>query len=269
MADIVASGSLDNTTVNCELSLLFSERRASSVKVSYTAVTYLNSSGYTGAGYEAYTAVINISGTGITAKSVSVTLKEKSEAWSGSAKHTVSGSFTLYLTTTGAVYPNVTYTVKSSADSVNSVYGSCSLTCAHYSAPIPSNPANITLSQSSLYYGLGLQISWPAVSGATGYKLYGSVNDGAWSLIATLTATSYTYTPNIDFNSNIRYKVCAYNASGASSGKVSGYLEGIGGLWFKASGAYKPCNVYIKAAGVWKRIKCAYVKINGSWCVSK
>lgn len=266
MADIAASGALDGTTVNCELSLSFLNRTANSVKVSYTAVTYLNSSGYTGAGYEEYTAVIKISGTGITTKSVNITLKDKDTEWSGSAKHTLKGSFTLYLTTTGAVYPKVTYTVKSSADSANSLSDSCSLTCAAYSLPVPSNPATISLSQSFLYYGLSLTVSWASVSNATGYKLYASIDDGAWSLIATVTSTSYSYLPNIDFGSNIRFKVCAYNASGMSSGKVSSYLEGVGGLWLKVSGNYKPCNVYIKVSGSWQRVKCVYIKKNGSWC---
>ncbi len=269
MADIAASASLDNTTVNCELTLSFTNRTASSVTVNYTAVTYLNSSGYTGSGYEVYSATIGISGTGITAKSHSFVIKEKSEGWSGSARHTVSGSFTLYLNSSGAVYPNITYRVVSSADSYNSVYGSCTLTCPAYAAPIPSNPATITLSQGSIYYSQSLTVSWSAVSNASGYKLYVSINGGAWGLLATVAGTSYTYQPNIDFGSNIRFMVCAYNASGASSGKISGYLEGIGGLWLNVSGVYKPCNVYIKIAGSYRRIKCAYINKNGSWCIAK
>lgn len=269
MADILASGVLDGTTLNCELSLSFSSRQESSVTVNYTAVTYLNSSGYTGAGYEAYSAVISISGTGITAKSVNLTLKEKSVAWSGSAKHTLSGSFTLYLTTAGAVYPSITYTVTSSADSYNSVKGSCQLSCTAYVAPTPSTPASVTLSESTLYYGQSLKISWAASTNATGYKLYASIDDGAWNLIGTVTGLSFTYTPNMDFGSKVRYKVCAYNASGASSGRVSSYISAVGGLWLKVGGEYKPCNVYMKVSGSWVRVKCAYIKKSGSWCVSK
>ena len=269
MADISVSNVLDGTTLNCELTLSFTNRTSNSVTVSYTAVTYLNASGHTSAGYEQYSGVISISGWGITAKDINIILKNKSEGWSGSARHTVSGSVTLYLTTTAAVYPSVSYTVRSSADSYNTVYGTCSYTCNAYVSPIPQNPATLSLSLSSVYYGQSLTLSWGSSSGAAGYKIYMSVHDGAWSLIATVSATSYSFEPTADFGSSIRFMVCAYNSSGASSGKVSGYVNAVGGMWLKRNGSYTPCNVYIRKAGSWRRVKCVYINKGGIWRVCK
>lgn len=269
MADIQAVNTLDGTTLNCELTLTFSQRTSSSVKVSYRAVTYLNSSGYTGAGYEAYKGVIRIWGNNVTEKTLEITLKEKSESWSGSEKHTKTGSFTLSLNTQGAVYPKISYTVTSTADTGNCVYGETALTCPSFKSPVPLNPALVSVSQTEVYYGMAVSITFSQVDSASGYRIYKSVNGGAFSLAGTVASSPFKYTVEEDFTQKITFKVCPYNSSGAAAGKKSPELTVGGGLWEKVAGKWKPCNPYVKVSGTWRRVKCVYIKINGSWCMAK
>ncbi len=265
MADIFASDILDGTTLNCELTLSFKNRTADSVTVSYTAVTYLNASGYSGANYEEYSGKINISGSGLSTHSEEFIIKEKSAPWSGSAKHTVKGSFTLTLKAKNALYPKVTYTVTSSADSINSVYGSCSLTLAAYSAPVPENPASVTLSAQRVYLGEEINLSWSAASGASYYEIYQSVNGNAFTLCGQTEALEFTHIATGAYEDTVCFKVCACNSEGGSSGRKSAEVVMGGGLWLKREGKYIPCTVFVKQDGQWRQVKSIYVNKNEGW----
>lgn len=269
MALMTVSKVLDGTEVHSELTLTLSGRTSSSVTVSYSIVTYLNSGGYSGAGYETYTGVIGMSGTGITTKSQSVTLKPKSEGWSGSTRHTVSGSFTLSLTSSSALTATVTYKTTSSADSTNYGYGTKTLSISAYVPPVPANPSTVTL-PSSLNYGDSLTVTFSTVSGATGYKIYYSVNSGAWTYKTSVTSGSYTDSSHgLNPGNTIKVKVTAYSSGGESSGKISSVLTVSGGLYCKVSGAWKNAVPYVKVSGSWKKVKAVYRNVSGSWKVSK
>jgi hypothetical protein len=99
---------------------------------------------------------------------------------------------------------------------------------------IPANPT-ITLTP-----GVNaISLSWPAVSGATGYKVCRSENGGTsyTAALVTTAATSFTddrrdatsslisantFTPvlGLEYNKTYTYKVTAYNGDGESSGSV-------------------------------------------------
>lgn len=81
------------------------------------------------------------------------------------------------------------------------------------SASIPSAPEQLTA------INLGeakVQLDWKAVSGATGYKVYRSINNLDFSLIATVSTINYTDT-NLTPNTNYYYYVKASNNDGESA----------------------------------------------------
>ena len=81
----------------------------------------------------------------------------------------------------------------------------------------PSTPTN--LAASNITTG-SATLSWTAVSGATGYKLYrATLNDTNYSLIATISTTSYNNT-GLTANTKYWYYVAAYNSYGTSAGST-------------------------------------------------
>jgi len=78
----------------------------------------------------------------------------------------------------------------------------------------PVTPTGVTASAQS---SNSIKISWPAVSGASGYYVYKSTNaNGQYNKSGTVTDTSYTDT-GLNPNTTYYYKVSAYNSIGESS----------------------------------------------------
>lgn len=205
MATINTSGKLDGTTVNSNLSITVLSRTATSVTFSYTIQTYLNSSGYTGAGYEAYTGTLVISGANITTSTTNLTLKDKSTEWSGSTVHTLSGTITVATSSYANLTASISYTVKSSADSSNSNSGSTTLATGT-GAVTPTAPtsvtakSNVSVSTSVFYIGYNadgkITIAVSGGSNVSKYRYQVSINGGAYTTLTTTTAESHTYTPS-------------------------------------------------------------------------
>ena len=268
MSLMTVSKVLDNTTVHCELTLTLSQRTANSVRVNYTFETYLNSGGRTDAGYEQYYAVLGISGANITTSSNTVVLKEKSEGWSGSTHHTVTGHFDLTLSSSAALSMEVSLTTKSTADSVNYGYGTASLSIGAYTPPVPGNPSYVTLSEFG--YGDTLSLTFGTVSGASGYRVYYSVNGGAYALKATVYSGSYTDSShNLKPGDTLSVIVSAYSSGGESSGRASSTVTVSGGMRLKVNSVWKRGVPYVKVGSTWKKAKAVYVNVGGSWRKSK
>ena len=268
MALMTVTKVLDGTTVNCEISLTFSQRTASSVRVDYSVDTYLNAGGHTDAGYERCDALIGISGTGITTASHSAVLKPKADGWSGNARHTVTGNFTLTLTSSSALTALVSLKTTSTADTVNYGYGTAYITVPAYTPPVPANPSYVTLS--SFGYGGALNVSFGTVSGASGYRVYYSVNGGGYTLKGTVYSGSYSDSAHgLKPGDTVKVKVSAYSSGGESSGTASAAVTVSGGMRLKVNGVWKRCIPYVKVSGVWKKVKAVYLKNGSVWRESK
>lgn len=81
-------------------------------------------------------------------------------------------------------------------------------------------PSSISVPASSITGSF--TISWAQVSTATSYRLQESVNNGAWSTIASPTAANYSRTGRP--NGSYKYQVRACNASGCSAWRASSTL---------------------------------------------
>nr|WP_244623600.1 RHS repeat-associated core domain-containing protein [Shewanella salipaludis] len=82
----------------------------------------------------------------------------------------------------------------------------------------PPTPASISVPTTTVTSG-SIAISWPAAGTATSYTLQESVNNGAWTTIASPTTTSYTRTGRS--NGSYKYQLRSCNTSGCSSWKAS------------------------------------------------
>ena len=74
--------------------------------------------------------------------------------------------------------------------------------------PVPSAPKLSSVKQNGLY----VNVTWKAVTGATGYKIYRKEEDGSWKLINTRQATAkkkYTDT-DVEVGKTYSYRVRAY-----------------------------------------------------------
>jgi len=90
-----------------------------------------------------------------------------------------------------------------------------------YAKPVPATP---TLTAKSAGY-TSIKLTWTAVSGRTGYKLYRATSsDGTYSLVKTTTSTSYTNT-GLKTGKYYYYKVRAYRTVGSTTtyGNYSSY----------------------------------------------
>jgi predicted phage tail protein len=84
---------------------------------------------------------------------------------------------------------------------------------------LPGAPSSVTVPAATVING-NIQISWPAMSTATKYKLQESKNGGNWATLThSTTTTSYTRTGRT--NGSYKYRVGAYNASGWGAYRVS------------------------------------------------
>ena len=128
-----------------------------------------------------------------------------------------SGTFTNIGTTTTASYTNTglttgtTYYYRVSA--YNSVGESSKSTTvsAATSGSVPAKPSAPSLSLAS---ATSITVSWTAVSGATGYKVYyNRGGTGSYTLLNSFTTASCTHS-GLYADSVYYYKVCAYNSAG-------------------------------------------------------
>jgi|GEM_PF-1136613 fibronectin type 3 domain-containing protein/putative cell wall-binding protein len=110
--------------------------------------------------------------------------------------------------------PNTTYyyKIKAMNGTGSSAFSPVASTTTALS--IPSAPANLTATPKS---SSQITLSWSAVSGAASYSIYRSSSaSGSYSLLTTITATSYTNS-SLTANTTYYYKVLATNSVGSSS----------------------------------------------------
>ncbi|MCM1566512.1 MAG: cell wall-binding repeat-containing protein [Dehalobacter sp.] len=110
--------------------------------------------------------------------------------------------------------PNTTYyyKIKATNGTGSSAFSPVASTTTALS--IPSAPANLTATPKSTSQ---ITLSWSAVSGAASYSIYRSSSaSGPYSLLTTITATSYTNS-GLTANTTYYYKVLATNSVGSSS----------------------------------------------------
>ena len=88
----------------------------------------------------------------------------------------------------------------------------CSLMACPEVKPTPSTPNNLQASAGST----SIQLTWDAVTGATGYLLERKVDAGSFAALTSVTTTQYTDSTVIG-TSSYAYRVQATNANGASA----------------------------------------------------
>lgn len=130
------------------------------------------------------------------------------------------GSYSYIKTTTYISYTNTsltagnTYYYKIRAYKTvggTKVYGKFSTMTS--AKPIPATPTNL---KSALVNNTSAKISWDAVNGASGYKVYRAKSStGTYSSIKTTTSTTYTDT-ELTGGSTYYYKVIAYKTVGTT-----------------------------------------------------
>jgi uncharacterized protein (TIGR02145 family) len=139
---------------------------------------------------------------------------------SSSGSHTVSGL------SAGTSY---NFYLRNGTSSSSTLLASRS--CSTANVPAPSTPINVTCNTIS---SSQINISWSAVSGATGYNIIGCVENPSWThwpgigsywsysactpsySVANPSGTSWTHS-GLNTSTTYRYRVRAYNSSGASN----------------------------------------------------
>jgi fibronectin type 3 domain-containing protein len=134
-------------------------------------------------------------------------------ATSANGAYTLAGTVAEISYTHTGLSQNTTYYYKVAA--VNSAGESeqSSYTSATTPNAVPSTPAGVAASAQS---SSSILVSWNAVSGAAGYKVYYATSaDGAYALAGTAATASYTHT-GLSQNTTYYYKVSAVNSAGES-----------------------------------------------------
>jgi len=160
---------------------------SSSIKISWTAVT--KATGY----YVYQSESANGTYTKLTTSSISTEDNGRS--------YTVTG-----------LTANTTYYFKVSAyDSA----GETAQSAYAYATTLLPTPTGLTAIAEA---GRSIKISWTAVTGATGYRVYYSTSaDGTYTIIATPATTQYTASGLFTANTIYYFKVSAYNSTAESA----------------------------------------------------
>jgi len=113
---------------------------------------------------------------------------------------------------TGGLSPGANYGFRVSAVSPQGNFSSPAYAYQTCQAPLPPAPTGLSTSQvCSGNYKADATLSWTAVSGATGYKVYRWTGSD-WSLLATTSSTSYVWSGITSAGET--WNVSAYNANG-------------------------------------------------------
>ena len=153
-------------------------------------------------------------------------------------KYTISGSYDNWGTGTPLLLKTVTITTSKASIVMSGafIYNGSSWTATYVSGSAsigskPSAPTTVTASGNFAVNGK-ITISWSAVSGVTGYKLYYSQkkSDGSWHGVSylkdvTTTSTTYTFSQIGDDRTAVKFLVSAYNSVGESNKKESNIIE--------------------------------------------
>jgi uncharacterized protein (TIGR02145 family) len=144
-------------------------------------------------------------------------------------ENTSSTTYTNTGLTTGTTYYYKVSAYNGSTESPQSAYTSAATPLAPLTPLNP--PASVTATITTLS---GIAVSWPSVSGATGYCVYRATGiDGNYEYLATTTTASYTNT-GLSLDVAYRYKVSVNNDAGegpVSSSYASATIEIISGTF--------------------------------------
>ncbi|MDR3342977.1 MAG: fibronectin type III domain-containing protein [Treponema sp.] len=180
---------------------------------------------------------------------------------------TSNGEYSLIQSTSDTSYtdtglsPDSTYYYKVSVVDSEGKEGSRSEATSATTQPIVSIPVNVTATAAS---SSSITISWTAIGGVTGYKVYRSITSGGtYSLIRSLGSNTYTDT-GLPANTSYYYTVSAVNAKGTESrqsGAVSATTQPGGGTGY-AVGSVGPAGGYIfydkgDTSGGWRYLEAA------------
>lgn len=120
---------------------------------------------------------------------------------------------------------NYTYTIKAYNGSTLSSYNATGTTTKRI-----SNPASFKAAQNNQL----VKVTWGAVKGATGYRVYRKVNNAtSWTYLGAVKTNAYV-DKNVYVNQTYRYTVKAYYSNIVSSYSSTGVA-----IKFTANGAYK------------------------------
>ncbi|MCC8128859.1 MAG: hypothetical protein LIO51_02835 [Clostridiales bacterium] len=132
------------------------------------------------------------------ASSYYVYRKVSGGSWSRVANVTSGTSWTDTSVASGTVY---TYMVRAKNSLGISWYNAAGISGAWIGTPELSAVTTIST---------GVKVSWSAVENATGYRVYRKTAGGSWTLLKTVTNTSYTDSSLTTYNTNYYYTVRAY-----------------------------------------------------------
>jgi fibronectin type 3 domain-containing protein len=115
-------------------------------------------------------------------------------------------------------------------------------------AVTPGTPAGLKITAQAQN---SISLSWQAVSGAVGYRVYrSSISGGSYSLIQTTGSTSYNDNSGLAAGTTYYYRVTAYNAQGESDpATISGTTATVSGGGTIPLPPAKPAGLVISNAG--------------------
>lgn len=218
---INTSGQIDGTTVYGELTVTASSRSASGFLLNLSHL--LTMGGYTGAGYETYTAYITISGTGISTQTITMVVKPKATGLSSGATLTTTGSPYISTTSASATTATISYYIQTSANGDKTTTGSDTLniSAAIITPTAPSTviaKSNVGASTTAFYIGYNpdsaIVVSCYGGSNISKYRYQVSINGGAYSTLTDTTSSSYTYNvSDRSFGDTIVFRVYAISST--------------------------------------------------------
>lgn len=123
------------------------------------------------------------------------------------------GTTTSYTDTTPESGVTYIYTVRASYSGFLSWYDTKGISILYLATPVL---------KSAVWKTSGIAVSWQAVPGASGYRVYRKVIGGSWKALANITSTAYLDKTELEEGTQYLYTVRAYSGSTLSSYNPAG-----------------------------------------------
>lgn len=120
---------------------------------------------------------------------------------------------------------------------------------------------NTPVLKSAKAEGTGIRVSWNAVSGASGYRVYRKTGSSGWSAIGDTTGTSFKDTKAKE-KTTYTYTVRAKDSGGKIASDYN--KTGVSGAWNSSTAGYIATPKLVSAAAETKGIRVKWNKVSGA-----